>query len=751
MRELFPGGLPAAPGLEAAGGRFRLFEAVAALLRAAAESRPLLLVLDDMHAADEPSLLLLRFVAREIASSRLLVLCAYRDVDPTLGEALVAALAELIREPRTVLVAPAGLSADAIAEYIELATGVVPAAAMVEAIDAETEGNPLFVGELVRLLEGEGRLEETDAQLHIPPGVRAVIDRRMRRLSEPCQDALAGASVLGREFGAGALALICERERGELLDLLDEAIAERVVADVPGAPDRLRFGHALIMDTLYDELAPGRRLRLHERAGIALERVYAADVEPHLAELARHFVAAAHPKALDYASRAGDRATSQLAFEEAARHYETAIPLAAEHGARCDLLLALGDARARAGDTTASRAAFRDAAALAERHGMPERLAHAAIGYGGRLLWEVARDDEHIVPLLERAIEALGDRDDPLRVRLLVRLAGGPLRDSSFPPERKAAMSAEALAIARRLGDPATIAYAIHGYILGHHSPPNTPRQAELGTELIGLARAAGDKEREYEGLEERLVALLELGDIGGFAADLDALTRLAEELRQPGHLWLVTVYRALLALLEGRLEDAEELVEKARADGQPVHRWSAEVTYRLQAYMLRREQGRQAEIAGLIRRAPRDFPTYPIFGCVAAHLEAELGNRDAARSALDALAAGDFGALPFDEEWLVSMCLLAETALRVGRAEHAATIHRLLAPYAGRVAVSYPEIALGSVDRHLALAALAAGRADEAEAHLRDAIELDERIGARRAAARSRADLRRLPRGLAT
>jgi tetratricopeptide (TPR) repeat protein len=170
-------------------------------------------------------------------------------------------------------------------------------------------------------------------------------------------------------------------------------------------------------------------------------------------------------------------------------------------------------------------------------------------------------------------------------------------------------------------------------------------------------------------------------------------------------------------------------------------------VSYRLQLYALRREQERLAEIAELVRRSPRDYPTYPIFRCVAAHLEAELGNSGAARAALDALAVDGFAGLPFDEEWLVGMCLLAEAALRVGDAERAGTIHRLLLPYADRVAVSYPEIAIGSVARHLGLAAIAAGRPDEAEAHLRHAIELDERIGARRAVARSRADLQPLLR----
>ena len=158
-----------------------------------------------------------------------------------------------------------------------------------------------------------------------------------------------------------------------------------------------------------------------------------------------------------------------------------ALVIAGDTVARCELLLALGDARARAGETSASKDAFREAAELAERHGLREQLARAALGYGGRIIWEVSRDDEHLVPLLERALTALGDDESELRVRLLARLAGGPLRDVSFAPERKAAVSHEALASARRLDDPATLAYALQGYILGHHSPGPHPTAAGAG------------------------------------------------------------------------------------------------------------------------------------------------------------------------------------------------------------------------------------------------------------------------------
>ena len=138
-----------------------------------------MLVLDDLHAADDPSLLLLQFVAREIAHDRLLVVCALRDVDPLLSEPLTMALAELARESHCSRIGLTGLAEADVSEYIELATGTEAAPGLVRAIRAETEGNPLFVAEVVRLLDADGQIGEADAHLRIPPGVRAVIGQRV--------------------------------------------------------------------------------------------------------------------------------------------------------------------------------------------------------------------------------------------------------------------------------------------------------------------------------------------------------------------------------------------------------------------------------------------------------------------------------------------------------------------------------------------------------------------------------------------
>jgi DNA-binding SARP family transcriptional activator/tetratricopeptide (TPR) repeat protein len=744
LNELF-GELPTPPSSDPEGARFRLFEATASFLRAASSVQPVVLVLDDLHAADAPSLLLLQFLAGALTEARLLVVGAYRDVDPSLRDSLAETLAELRREPVTRDVPLIGLSQDDVGALVSLVTGLEPAGQLVNALHRATDGNPLFVGEVVRLLTSEEALDSiTEAEAWrrmVPEGVRAVIRRRLRHLSDKCRLVLVLASVLGREFDLVALERVSEVSGDQLLEVLDEAARERVVTDVPGQPGRMRFAHVLIRDTLYDDLTPGRRLQLHRRIGDALEELYAANLEPHLAELAHHFYESARPtvaeKGLGYARRAAERSLRLLAYEEAARLFAVSLRLldnmeSPDDTTRCDLMLSLGDAYARAGDTPRSKQAYRDAARLAEALNLPDELASAALGYGGRFIWDVSRDDEHLVDLLEHALAALGDEDSGTRVRLLARLAAGPLRDSTADAERRRSLGVQALQMARRIDEPATLAYALHGYLSSHLSPDSVPAQGELANELIRVAIAAGDVERAVEGYEIRLETSIELGDLSSAYDDLDALTKLADELHQPAQKWLAHVYRTVLALLEGRFGDAEQLIAETRSLGERTQNWSAIVAHGLQLYVLRREQGRLEEVEQLVRRATTDYPTYPIWRCALASMLAELGSVAEAGAELEALAADGFSGIPFDEEWEVSLCLLAETAVRLGNIKQASRLYELLQPYADRVSISYPEISLGPVSRFLGILAATTGDYHEAARHFEDALAMSERIGAR-------------------
>jgi DNA-binding SARP family transcriptional activator/tetratricopeptide (TPR) repeat protein len=740
LRALFPEVAEPQAG-ESEGSRFRLFDAASSFLVNAAEAHPLVIVLDDLHAADEPSLLLLQFVARQLGDSRVLIVGACRDIDPTPAEPLKAALVELAREPVTQSLELAGLGEPDVARFLELAAPGASAADLAPVVHAETEGNPLFVGEILRLLAAEDRLgEPATAPLEIPQSVREVIGRRLRHLSYECNELLVLASVLGREFDLDALAGISGLPREAILELLDEAAEARVVSAVPGAIGRMRFAHALIRDAAYHSLPRSRRVQLHRQVGEGLEVVYAAEIEPHLAELAHHFFAAAAggdgQQAVVYARRAAARAVDLLAYEEAVRLYEMALEAlgptsAATARSRCGLLLALADAESRAGDSPEAKATFLAAAELARSAGLPEELGRAASGYGGRFLWDRAMSDERLVPLLEDALAALGDVNTTLRVQLLSRLSAALRGEPSR--EHREQISDEAVQTARRIGDPASIAYALDAAEAALHAPHNAQKRLDEGREIVSLATATGDRERVFDGHEHAFWASWELGDPGVRGLELQSMAHAGEALRQPAQLWILTVTRATLAMAEGRFAEAEELIEQGGTAGERAQsRSAASVARTLPLFMLRREQGRLAESEQEILGPGHVFSGPLVRGSVLAHIHARLGRRDQARAALDELMSRDLSDWHVDEEWLLGICLLAETCVLLEDAQHAASLYELLRPYASVNAIAVPQLALGSTSRPLGMLAAMLGRFEDAERHFEEALGMDETMGAR-------------------
>jgi DNA-binding SARP family transcriptional activator/tetratricopeptide (TPR) repeat protein len=752
LRELLPDLPPALP-LESEGARFRLFDSMTAFLKNAAAEQPLLLALDDLHAADEPSLLLLRFAARELGQSRLLIVGTYRDVDPTLADPLTTTVIELAREPVTRPLSLAGLSEADVARFIELAAPGGSGTALAPAVHAETEGNPLFVGEIVRLLAAESRLDEpATGPIAIPQSVREVIGRRLRHLSDECNRLLALASVLGREFDLDALVAVSGLEPGHILELLDEGMEARVVSEVPGAIGRMRFAHTLIRDAAYHGLTRSRRVQLHRQVGEALEALHSSDLDPYLAALAQHFFESAAGgtgrKAVDYAQRAGSRAVDLLAYEEAVRLYEMALEALGPDGAatarlRCELLLALADAQGRAGDPEEAKSTFVRAADLARSADMPEMLARAAAGYGGRFLWAHALTDERLVPLLEDGLSALGEADPVLRVQLLSRLSAalrhGPSR------ERRERMCEEAVQTARRIGDPATLAYAISAAESALYGPHNSRTRLAEGGEVVSLAARAGDRERLFDGHENCFWAAWELGDPDRREVELAAMSRVAGELRQPAQQWALTVAQANLALTEGRFAEFRELIERAGALGNRVLAWAALATRRLQVFMLRREQGRLDGFESEVEDLAHDFPSPLVHAAVLARVYAGVERAADAGALLHELTSRDLSGWHVDEEWLFSICLLAESCAILEDTTCAPSLYELLLPYASLNAVAVPEVALDSTSRPLGLLATLLGRFDDAARHFEDALQMNERMGALPGLAHTREEYARL------
>jgi DNA-binding SARP family transcriptional activator len=752
LRDLFSG-LPAAKSTESEAARFRLFDSTATFLRNVSADHVLVLALDDLHAADEPSLLLLRYVASVLNDSRILIIGTFRDLDPPVQDPLESTLAELSREQVTRRIQLSGLSRQEVGELAELTASTAPSKQLVADLYAETEGNPLFVSEIVRLLAAEGRLaSDGSVGISIPESIREVIGRRLRRLSGECRRVLSLASVFGREFGLVALERVADYTGiDKLLSVLDEAMAGRVIEEVPGVLGRLRFGHALTRDTLYEEIPATHRARLHLRVAEVLEALYAGNPDAHLAELAHHFFlavpAAAAGKATEYAERAGDHAARRLAYEEAVRLYRTGLVALEVEGTvdesrRCELLIALGDAQAAAGEGAASKETFVQALEIARRLKAPEQLTRAALGYSGRFAWGRPGGDTRLVPFLEEALAGVGEADTELRARLLARLACA-LREN-LSPERCEPLSREAVEIARRLGDPATLVYTLMGHRLVVWAPDNVEELLEIASEITSFADEAGQPERAADARLLKLEGHLIRGDVRGVRAELDAAARLAAETRRPSTHWHVEVHRGELALLEGRFADAERHIAEMVRLGEQAEIANVVSYASAQTFALRWCVGGLGETAGDEPRA-EELPSSAVSRCLLAVLDLELGHEEEARGALAALAADDFAAVPRDEDWMLALALLVEVAAGVGDVESAAVLYRLLEPYGGLVVVSPHQFGTGSAARSLGVAATSGGRFDHAERHFEDALSMNGRIGARPWLARTQEDYARM------
>jgi predicted ATPase len=696
---------------------------------------------------------MLEFVVADLADAHVLLLAAYRDPELEPGDPTAAALADVARRASARIVLT-GLRPPEVASYIELSANLEPPASLVAAIAAETEGNPLFVGEIVRLLAADGRLDApADASWRpaIPETVKEVIGRRLNRLSPECIETLALASVLGREFPLDLLERLSGRPAGELLTVLGEAIAARLVTDVPGSPGRLRFTHALVRDTLYDTLAPARRLDLHRRTGEAIEAVAGPEPAARLSELAHHFfqaLPAVDPDvAVGYARRAADQAGVLLAHEEAARLHETALHALGlrsqpDRDVERALLLRLAESLARSGDMPNARDAFLRAAAIARATGAAEDLAAAAIGYGGRIVWVRAAGDVLVVSLLEEALAALGEEDTPLRARLLARLAGA-LRDERDPAHRRE-VAALAVETARRTADVAALTYALAGLCASEHGIGNEPARLAVTAELEALAHATGDKEAECEALMAQALVHFDICEIAAVRERAARLAALADELRQPAHRWFSLAIQAMLAVYEGRLVDAEQLVPSAANVGARAGS-QVEGAYALQLYELRRHQGRASEAYELLASFAAKTPARPVFRCALARLSAELERRAEARQLFEELASNGFEVIPRDNEWMLALSYLVDVCRALGDTTRAPVLYDLLAPFADRTAADVPEGCAGSVARLLGILAVMLERDDAAVAHLEAAIATDVAAGTRPWAAHSQLELAEL------
>lgn len=730
LADLWPGSADAPTATDPDTERHRLHTTVAALLERAGRERPVLLVLEDAHWADAPTLGLLRHLARAGGRARLLLVATFRDTETDMPDALSELLADLRRSEEIVRLRLGGLTRDEVAEFVRrVAGGDEPALA--SAITDLTEGNPFLVCELWRsLIDGDAvdvsggnvRLARPLEELAPPESVREVVARRLARLRPATADLLELAATAGAEFELDVLRPVAD---AELLPALDEAVSSGMIEELPSRGLAYRFTHELVRRSLYDDLSAVRRAELHLRVGEALERSGSRSV----ADLAHHFAAAAPfggvERGVEYNVRAARAASDGLDFDAAAERLGVALELGvADPAERAGLLLELGTARHRAGRAVDALAAYAEAADFANGLGDAELLARAAIGYEDAC-WRPVIADQLAVELLERAAVALGDEPSQLRVGVL----GGLARALEIRGRhaRGAEVRDDAVAMARQLGDSRALARVLVGSYWDRGTRSQQKILAML-TEARDIAYALGDVELRTEAMNWRVSSFLALFAMDSARREVVAVREMAETTAQPFHLHVAEHSGSAIALCEGRLDDAVAMAERS-------HEWSRLLTgrdasgvYGIQMFGVRREQGRLAELAPLVRMlASRDAWRPGL-----ASLLTELGMEAEARRELARVASeglDDFRV----SLWLASLTYLTDAAAAVGDEVIAASLYPELAPHEGtNILIGHMVGCYGAADRYLGMLAATLGEWERAESHFERALELNRKLGAR-------------------
>jgi DNA-binding CsgD family transcriptional regulator/tetratricopeptide (TPR) repeat protein len=720
-----PPALDADPDTE----RHRLHTAVAALLAGVTRARPALLVLEDGHWADVPTLMLLRHLARA-PGARMLLVATFRDTEADVPAVLADVLADL-RRYDVVRLRLTGLTDGDVADFVRAASGgdLGPQARrLAGAIHRLTEGNAFLVCELWRTLIETGAVELGPGPLRVlrPPDELGTPNS----LPEDTAHLLALAAIAGSEFDVDVVRRAAGLEDAALVSALDEAMRSGMLEEVPSRGLACRFSHELVRRAVYDRLSGPRRAELHLRVGEALEATGDRSRRA-LVDLARHFAAAAPfgppERAVAYNVLASRSASAALAFDEAAAWLRTAIDLAPEGTAEVpEWWIECGWATHRAGKVLDALDAFRTAMDIARATGDAELLARAAVGYEDAA-WRPGMVDQGVVEIMQEATAALGDEDGELRVGLLSGLARA--LDLQGHHLHGAVVRENAIAMARRLDDRhglATILMRAY-WSLGASTLEEI---LDMLTEARALAEELGDTEVLAESVAWQVPTLIAMCELARARATTEALGELAERTGQPFMLHVAEHYAAAIALCDGRLELAEAAAGRSADWGRLLTGRDASAVYGIQMFGIRRERGMLAQLAPVVRvlaGGVRDGPWRP--GLVA--LLAELGMEQEARRELALLL--DDGLEPFRSSlWSASLAYLTDASSALGDTAVAALVYPELAPLGGgNVTVGHGVACYGAADRYLGMLASTLEDDEAAVAHFEAALELDRRQGA--------------------
>lgn len=710
--------------------RFRVFDAVTRLWQRVAEEQPLVLIIDDLHRADPPSWRLLHFLAREVQGRSILVVGTYRDAEAHYNGATAELLAELARQPRVRSIQMEGLPRAAVEEIVRQETGRALTRASLDTFLERTNGNPYFVVHLTTLLakaSENGSAGDLDcSQLALPRTLREAVARQVAGLPPRGLDILGTASVIGRSFSLGVLAPTTGASRADLLAMLDTCAKVGLVRADYEHLGHFEFSHILVRDALYESLPAARRTHLHAQVGSALEHVYADDLEPHFDELAHHFSAASHlenaEKAFSYSHRAAVVARERLAFEDAAKHYQTAIALIeslpyVDANSRCRLYLGLGEAQTRAGNRDAARANFAEAARLAVRVQSTEMLADVALATApGLFSIESGVFDHFTVSMLEWALDSLDPEAHRLRAQALARLAMALYW--SDDDRRRLDLVRESLYEANASNDASALAYASAAGYAAQWTPDTLDDRIRQRHELVSYADQTKDLSLRLMTRVFVITTLLENGQFADYYAAVRDFQSISSLHGDPHSRWYACLFEANVALMKGDVDSANEFATAFYDLGSKLEDVNATHAYsgHLATIAIARRQAK-----GIARHAQAQVLNYPsmsIWKCAAVFLLALEGRFEETESILHSLLEPNSNEPRRDMNYVFSLGVLSFAAGLVQSREAAGALYPRLEPYQDRHLVAgYASLYWGSACRPLAVLADLLGLKHDARA----------------------------------
>ncbi len=710
----------------------RALQALVDQLLGLAAQRPVLFILEDTHWIDPATRELMARTLARLAEARILMVITHRPDWQS----------DWARHPQVTALTLNRLSRGQGAEIARAAAADALSEEIVARILQRADGVPLFIEELTRSVVETG---DARGDSSVPETLQASLLARLDRLGPEIKEIAQIAAVIGREFGSELLGRVAGKSRDALDPMIERLVASHIALPTGAVPGRaFSFRHALIQDAAYQSLLLSRRRQYHSEIAHALEERFPEIAESQPELIAQHYTTAVAPEqAIAYWVKAGERALARSAFLEPLAHFEQALQLArslpespGQSRQMLNLLLRVGEAHLRVQHLEAAAHTFNEAAGLARSLDSPADLARAALGVEeAELFMDIPVRDS--ASLLEAALAALGEGDNSLRCRVLSHLGRVLFKLGAF--ERSSKLLREASDLARRLGDRRAFYEALDCEHIATAGRPwaaqQFPTRRATLDEMVVIAEEIVDHpELTMRALSFAMPACLEMGDLPAFDAHLRRYSAVLEKGRFGNsgvpHYHLSSA-RAMRAILQGDFTAAESLADHALEVARDIHTDVVTGVYGVQMFTIRREQGRLAEVAPLVRRLLAEKTGDPVWGPGFALIAADLGFAQAAQKTFDKIAAAGF-AIPVDAKRNITLCYLAEVCARLADSERAEQLYEMLALYRDlAVVVPVATICCGANARYLGMLASVIGDWAAAEAHFEAALEMDERLQA--------------------